>query len=136
MNNSPARKERSPLDCLFHVLADPTRRAMLLSLAVQGRNITELASLHKVTFPAASKHVKMLESAGLVSRRLVGKKHVLRAMPLRLVIIDEWLQLQLAFGLGRDGPASAALSHSQSDLNPMLLPSTGNGAIHASAIKT
>jgi DNA-binding transcriptional ArsR family regulator len=107
MNNSTMRKKRSPLDLFFRVLADPTRRAMLLCLAVQECSITELASPHKMTFPAASKHVKILESAGLVSRRIVGKKHVVRAIPLRLVIIDEWLQLYLAFGLGRDEPARA-----------------------------
>ena len=112
------RKARSSLDYLFYVLADPTRRAMLLSLAVQERSITELASPHKMTFPAASKHVKILESAGLVSRRIVGAKHVVRAIPLRLVIIDEWLQLYLAFGLGCDEPAGAALSLGQGSPNP------------------
>jgi len=112
------RKDQSSLDSLFRVLADPTRRAMLLSLAVQERSITELAAPHRMTFPAASKHVKILESAGLVSRRVVGKKHVVSAIPLRLVLIDEWLQLQVAFGLAGNNPSSTAFGLEQSSPNP------------------
>src|SRR6185369_7010803 len=61
------------LDRVFHALADPTRRAMLSELAAGERNISELAAPFRMSFVAASKHVRVLESAGLVRRRVVGR---------------------------------------------------------------
>src|ERR1700742_892661 len=58
------------LDGVFHALSDPTRRAMLANLAEGERNIGELASPFAISFAAASKHVKVLEQAGLIRRRV------------------------------------------------------------------
>src|SRR5205823_2645303 len=56
------------LDLTFAALADPTRRAILARLAAGPRSVTELAAPFKMTLPAVSKHLKVLERAGLISR--------------------------------------------------------------------
>lgn len=63
------------LDRVFHALAHPARRAMLGRLAHGERNLTELAAPLRMSFPAASKHVRVLEKARLVRRRVVGRTH-------------------------------------------------------------
>ncbi len=78
--------DRSPrLDLVFHALAHPARRAMIRQLAGGERNLSELASPLKMTFPAATKHVRVLERANLVRRRVHGREHMcrLRAAPLK-----------------------------------------------------
>lgn len=79
------------LDDVFHALADPTRRAMLRSLAGGERNIGELAAPHAMSLPAASKHVRVLEAAGLVRRRVEGRVHRLSLEPAPLADADAWL---------------------------------------------
>ena len=78
--------DRSPrLDLVFHALAHPARRAIVRQLSIGERNLTELAAPLKMTFPAATKHVRVLEGAKLVRRRVVGRQHLcrLRADPLK-----------------------------------------------------
>jgi DNA-binding transcriptional ArsR family regulator len=72
------------LDLTFAALADPTRRAMVASMAGGERSIGELAAPHAMTFAGASKHVRALERAGLVERRKAGRTQLcsLRAAPL------------------------------------------------------
>src|SRR6187200_2205465 len=77
--------DRSPrLDLVFHALAHPARRAIIRQLSGGERNLSELASPLKMTFPAATKHVRVLERAMLVRRRVEGRQHLcrLRAKPL------------------------------------------------------
>ena len=57
-----------PLSSTFAALADPTRRAILARLALGETSVNELAKPFKMTLPAVSKHLKVLESAGLISR--------------------------------------------------------------------
>jgi DNA-binding transcriptional ArsR family regulator len=66
------------LDRVFHALADPTRRALLRSLTEQDRSISELAAPFDMSLEAVSKHVKVLERAGLVRRTVEGRTHVCR----------------------------------------------------------
>lgn len=78
--------DRSPrLDLVFHALAHPARRAIVRQLSAGERNLSELASPLKMTFPAATKHVRVLEGAKLVRRRIVGREHICRleAAPLQ-----------------------------------------------------
>src|ERR1043165_4512799 len=78
--------DRSPrLDLVFHALAHPARRAIIRQLSGGERNLSELASPLKMTFPAATKHVRVLERAHLVRRRVSGRQHLcrLRAEPLK-----------------------------------------------------
>lgn len=73
------------LDLVFHALAHPARRAILRQLSGGERNLSELASPLEMTFPAATKHVRVLERASLVRRRVDGRQHLcrLRAAPLK-----------------------------------------------------
>lgn len=73
------------LDRVFHALAHPARRAIIRQLSVGERNLSELASPLEMTFPAASKHVRVLEEARLVRRRVEGRQHLCRlhAAPLK-----------------------------------------------------
>jgi DNA-binding transcriptional ArsR family regulator len=75
----------SRLDLVFHALAHPARRAIIRQLAGGERNLSELASPLRMTFPAATKHVRVLEAAKLVRRRVVGREHRCRlhAAPLK-----------------------------------------------------
>ena len=78
--------DRSPqLDRVFHALAHPARRAIVRQLSIGERNLSELAAPLRMTFPAASKHVRVLEGARLVRRRVVGRQHLCRlhAAPLK-----------------------------------------------------
>jgi DNA-binding transcriptional ArsR family regulator len=72
------------LDAVFHALADPTRRAMIRTLAEREQTVGELAAPYPISLAAASKHVKVLERAGLVRRTVHGRRHVCRleAQPL------------------------------------------------------
>jgi DNA-binding transcriptional ArsR family regulator len=73
------------LDATFHALADPIRRAILARLEVGEASVTELAAPFRVSLPAVSKHIRVLEKAGLLARRRSGRVHSLRlvARPLR-----------------------------------------------------
>jgi DNA-binding transcriptional ArsR family regulator len=79
------------LDLVFHALADRTRRAMLARLARGPAMVTELAAPFEMSLPSASKHLKVLERARLVSRDVEGRIHrcSLRAEPLKEV--ERWL---------------------------------------------
>src|SRR3954467_7908748 len=80
------------LDVTFQALSDPTRRGMLASLALGEKSIGELSEPFRMTFAGAAKHVKVLESAGLVGRRKAGRKQIctLRAEP--LAEAEKWLR--------------------------------------------
>jgi DNA-binding transcriptional ArsR family regulator len=66
------------LDAVFHALADPTRRAMLQSLATGEHSVGALAEPFEISLAAASKHIKVLERAGLVQRTVKGRTHLCR----------------------------------------------------------
>jgi DNA-binding transcriptional ArsR family regulator len=78
--------DRAPrLDLVFHALAHPARRAIIRQLSFGERTLSELAAPLKMTFPAATKHVRVLEHAKLVRRRVDGRQHFCRleAAPLK-----------------------------------------------------
>ena len=78
------RTQQVPLNEIFHALSDDTRRAMLRDLAMGERTVGELAKSHPMTLAAASKHIKVLEHAGLVSREVSWRTHICRLSPLPL----------------------------------------------------
>lgn len=80
------------LDATFHALADPTRRGMLASLALGERSIGALAEPYAMSFAGAAKHVKVLEEAGLVARRKVGRTQLCSLAPGPLAEADAWLR--------------------------------------------
>lgn len=80
------------IDLTFAALADPTRRAMVASMAGGERSIGELAAPHAMTFAGASKHLRALERAGLVVRRRAGRNHLCRLRAQPLAEADAWLR--------------------------------------------
>jgi DNA-binding transcriptional ArsR family regulator len=80
------------LDTTFQALADPTRRGMLASLALGERSIGELAEPFDMSFAGASKHVKVLEEAGLIARRKQGRTHVISLEAKPLEEAERWLR--------------------------------------------
>jgi DNA-binding transcriptional ArsR family regulator len=80
------------LDTTFHALADPTRRGMLASLALGEKSIGELAQPFAMSFAGASKHVKVLEDAGLIARRKVGRTHIIRIDAKPLEEAERWIR--------------------------------------------
>lgn len=79
------------LDRTFGALADPTRRAILARLAKGEAGVLEVAKPFPMTQPAISKHLKVLEGAGLISRRRDARQHLCRLEPERLKDISEWV---------------------------------------------
>ena len=79
------------LDVAFSALADPTRRAILAHLALGEATVMELAQPFDMTQPAVSRHLKVLEGAGLIIRRIDGTKRPCRLAPDGIAEIDQWL---------------------------------------------
>ena len=89
------------LDAVLHALGDPTRRLMLRRLAQGEQTVGQLAEPFSMSLAAASKHIKALGGAGLISREVLGRTHVchLNAGPLRDA--DEWLRHYESFWTAR-----------------------------------
>jgi DNA-binding transcriptional ArsR family regulator len=81
------------LDAAFSALADPTRRAILARLAKGEATVMELAEPFEMTQPAISRHLKVLEGAGLIVRRVEGTKHPCRLAKDGVEVIDQWLAM-------------------------------------------
>ena len=79
------------LDTAFSALADPTRRAILARLASGEATVMELAEPFEMTQPAISRHLKVLEGAGLIVRRVEGTKRPCRLAPAGIDAVDQWL---------------------------------------------
>jgi len=79
------------LDQVFHALGDATRRRMLRELTAGERTVGELAEPFAMSLAAASKHIKALESAGLIRREVRGRTHMCRLEPGPLASAHEWL---------------------------------------------
>ena len=76
----------------FHALADPTRRAILARLALGEASVNDLAKPFAISQPAISKHLKVLERAGLISRSREAQYRPCRLEPQALKRVDEWLE--------------------------------------------
>jgi DNA-binding transcriptional ArsR family regulator len=79
------------LDAAFSALADPTRRAILARLALGEATVMEIAEPFAMTQPGVSRHLKVLEEAGLIVRRIEGTKRPCRLAPSAISEIDRWL---------------------------------------------
>jgi DNA-binding transcriptional ArsR family regulator len=80
------------LDTTFRALADPTRRGMLANLALGEKSIGELAEPFAMSFAGASKHVKVLEDAGLIARRKHGRTHLISIDAKPLEEAERWMR--------------------------------------------
>ena len=91
---------RDRLDATFAALADPTRRAILARLASGQASVTELAAPFAMSQPAISKHLKVLERAGLISRRRDAQRRPRRLEAKPLAQATEWLERYRQFWEG------------------------------------
>jgi DNA-binding transcriptional ArsR family regulator len=80
------------LDATFRALSDPTRRGMLASLALGDRSVGELGEPFAMSFAGASKHVRVLESAGLIERRKAGRRQICSVKAEPLAEAERWLR--------------------------------------------
>ena len=103
------------LDAVFGALADPTRRAILTRLTQGEASVAELAAPFRVTQPAISRHLKVLEGAGLISRnrRATARLSHLEAEPLRDA--TEWLARYRAYWQGSHDRLDALLKSLQTE---------------------
>lgn len=97
------------LDAVFHALADPTRRAMVARLAQAPCGISELAAPFEMTLAAVSKHIKVLEGAGLVIRNVQGRNHTCALDTQPMLGGIEWLRHYEQFWNQRLDALAAAL---------------------------
>ena len=81
------------LDAAFSALADPTRRAILARLALGEAGVIELAEPFEITQPAISRHLKVLEDAGLITRRIDGTRRPCRIAKEGLASMERWLEM-------------------------------------------
>lgn len=82
----------SNLDRTFAALADPTRRRILAHLARGNHRVTHLAQPHDMSLPAVSKHLRVLEKAGLLRRRRYGRVHEMQLQAGPLKQAAEWVE--------------------------------------------
>jgi len=83
--------ETDPLSTTFAALADPTRRAILARLAVGETSVNQLAEPFDISLPAISRHLKVLENAGLITRGRDAQWRPCKLNPEQLKTVDDWL---------------------------------------------
>ena len=88
---------KSQLNSVFHALADPTRRRILEALGSSERTVGELAEPLEISLPGVSKHLGVLERAGLLSRRREGRIHHIKFETEALTPAMEWIETHRKF---------------------------------------
>ncbi len=85
------------LDKIFSALSDSTRRAILLRLTDEEMSVADLSKPFNITKSAITKHLKVLENSGLLSRTIEGRVHRCRLEPKPLAVVSEWLSFYEGF---------------------------------------
>jgi DNA-binding transcriptional ArsR family regulator len=97
------------LDRAYAALADPTRRALLVALQDGAVRITDLADPLPMSFAGVSRHVGVLEAAGLIQRQVRGREHWLSVRPEGLALAERWISEQTAFWSARADALAARI---------------------------
>jgi DNA-binding transcriptional ArsR family regulator len=97
------------LDRAYAALADPTRRALLIALRDGAVRITDLADPLPMTFAGVSRHVGVLEAAGLIQRQVRGREHWLSVRPEGLALAERWISEQTVFWSARADALAARI---------------------------
>jgi DNA-binding transcriptional ArsR family regulator len=92
LNHQDMKQDASPLDATFLALSDPSRRAILARLALGEASVTELAQPFAISQPAISKHLKVLERAGLISAGQKAQQRPRRLEGKSLAAASAWLE--------------------------------------------
>jgi DNA-binding transcriptional ArsR family regulator len=113
---------------VFHALSDATRRRMLLELASGERTVGQLAQPFAISLAAASKHIKVLEGAGLIQREVRGRAHFCRLDPGPLESAHDWLSFYERFWTVRLDVLDRLLREEdeQKSANPKPNPTQGD----------
>jgi DNA-binding transcriptional ArsR family regulator len=106
-------QDSASLDRAFAALAHPVRRRIVESTTRRGRGVTELTRAFDISLAAVSKHVQVLERAGLVTREIIGRDHVIRARVEELRAARQWIDRQTAFWEGAMARLKATLEESR-----------------------
>jgi DNA-binding transcriptional ArsR family regulator len=93
----PAQSRKHRLDAVFGALSDPIRREMLSALTRGEASVTTLSEPFRVSAPAISKHLRVLERSGLITRRKEGRVHYCRLRTEPLCEAGDWIEEQRAF---------------------------------------
>lgn len=101
------------LDRTYAALSDPTRRALLVALRAGEARITDLAEPLPMTFAGVSRHVGVLEAAGLVRREIRGREHWVSVQPEGLSQAERWIDEQFSFWSRRADALAARLQRKQ-----------------------
>jgi DNA-binding transcriptional ArsR family regulator len=115
------------LDATFGALADPTRRAILARLTIGEASVTEIAAPFAMSQPAVSKHLRVLERAGLVSRGRDRQRRPVRLEAARLAEATAWLAEYRRFWAGRFRHLDALLDELQAAEGARPTPSGRRG---------
>jgi DNA-binding transcriptional ArsR family regulator len=110
------------LDRTFGALADPTRRAILARLADGEASVTELAEPFRVSLPAVSKHLRILEDAGLLTRTIDGRVHRCRVNAAPMQAAAEWIERYRAFWDSRLDALADYLANTTKEQQPWPSP--------------
>ena len=106
--------EDDVLDRAYAALADPTRRALLVALRQGDARISDLARPLPMSFAGVSRHVGVLEAAGLIRREVRGREHWLSVRPDGLRLAETWIGEQTAFWSQRADALAARLARRSS----------------------
>ena len=104
------------LDAVFAALADPTRRAILSRLSEGRATVSELAEPFAITQPAVSRHLKVLENAGLIARTVDAQRRPAELSGRNLAAAVAWLQEFEAFWQGSFDQLDQVLAHMKNDI--------------------
>ena len=110
-------KYSATLDSTFGALADPTRRAILASLTLGEASMSDLAGPHRMSLPAVMKHVRVLQSAGLVSQKKIGRTRFCQLAPAPLKHAEDWIAQYRRFWEGAFDSLERFLSQGPSSKN-------------------
>jgi DNA-binding transcriptional ArsR family regulator len=101
MSKTVQHEPSTELDRVFMALADPTRRQLVRMLSERDRSVGELAGPFEMSLAAISKHIKVLEAAGIVARRVDGRVHTLALRPEALAGALDWVSIYRNFWQSR-----------------------------------
>jgi DNA-binding transcriptional ArsR family regulator len=98
---APTPPAAATIDAVFRALADPTRRAVLERLGARPYAATDLAAHHRMALPSFLQHLRLLEGAGLVQSKKVGRVRTYELAPECLRMAEDWLNRQRSLWEGR-----------------------------------
>ena len=110
------------LDSVFNALCDPTRRAILARLTDREARVTDIAAEFPISLNSISKHIRMLERAGLVRRSIAGREHLLSLQAAPLAEASMWIEHYRRFWEGRLAALEAFVTRQTPPSKPTPFP--------------